>query len=151
MRINMRINPKKLPTLLAYLGAIPFIAGSLLLSFGVYNVPVLGGTAEMLRSYSFAIAVFMCGVHWGQYLQDPQARHFNLLMLSNGITVLLWIAYLMISFFVFSAMVIVAFMILLWIDYRLYESKSITWRYFRMRLTVTAVVCLSLALPFILF
>lgn len=147
----MQINARKLPLILAYLGALPFVAGSLLLTFGIYNVPVLGGTAELLRSYSFAIAVFMCGVHWGQYLQDPQARHFNLLMVSNVLTVVLWLAYLMISFFIFSAMVIAAFLALLWIDYKLYESNSITWRYFKMRMTVTAVVCVSLALPFTLF
>jgi hypothetical protein len=147
----MPINTRKLPMILAYLGALPFVAGSLLLTFGVYNVPVLGGTAELLRSYSFAIAVFMCGVHWGQYLQDPQGRHFNLLMVSNALTLLLWLAYLMISFFIFSAMVIAAFLTLLWIDYKLYESDSITWRYFKMRMTVTAVVCVSLALPFTLF
>jgi hypothetical protein len=146
----MQINTRKLPAILAYVGALPFVAGSLLFTFGVYNVPVLGGTAELLRSYSFAIAVFMCGVHWGQYLQDPQARHFNLLMISNALTVVLWLAYLLISFFIFSAMVIATFLALLWIDYQLYQSNSITWRYFKMRMGVTAVVCLSLALPFTL-
>jgi hypothetical protein len=136
-----------LPAILAGLGALPFLASSLLLTLGVYNLPLLGSTAEILRSYSLAIAVFMCGVHWGQYLQDTQARNLNLLMVSNVLTVICWLAYLVASFVVYFVIVIAIFLALLWVDYRLHKAGRITARYFKMRLAVTAVVCASLALP----
>ncbi|MEX0738920.1 MAG: DUF3429 domain-containing protein [Pseudohongiella sp.] len=134
-------------TLLAGLGALPFLVSSLLLTLGVYNLPLLGSTVEILRSYSLAIAVFMCGIHWGQYLQDTQARNLNLLMVSNVLTLICWLAYLVASFVVYFVIVIAVFLALLWVDYRLHKAGRITARYFRMRLAVTAVVCVSLALP----
>ncbi|HDZ08881.1 DUF3429 domain-containing protein [Pseudohongiella sp.] len=136
-----------LPAILAGLGALPFLVSSLLLTLGVYNLPLLGSTAEILRSYSLAIAVFMCGIHWGQYLQDTQARSLNLLMTSNVLTLILWFGFLVTSFVVYFVIVIAVFLALLWVDYRLHKAGRITARYFRMRLAVTAVVCASLALP----
>lgn len=136
-----------LPTILAGLGALPFLVSSLLLTLGVYDLPFLGSTAEILRSYSLAIAVFMCGIHWGQYLQDTQARSLNLLMTSNVLTLILWFGFLVTSFVVYFVIVIAVFLALLWVDYRLHKAGRITARYFRMRLAVTAVVCASLALP----
>jgi len=136
-----------LPVALAGLGALPFLVSSLLLTLGVYNLPLLGNTAEILRSYSLAIAVFMCGIHWGQYLQDSQARNLNLLMVSNALTLVCWLGFLMASFVVYFVIVIAVFVALLWVDYRLHKAGRITARYFRMRLAVTAVVCASLALP----
>lgn len=137
----------RMSTLLAGLGALPFLVSSLLLTLGVYNLPLLGSTVEILRSYSLAIAVFMCGIHWGQYLQDTQARNLNLLMVSNVLTLICWLAYLVASFVVYFVIVIAVFLALLWVDYRLHKAGRITARYFRMRLAVTAVVCVSLALP----
>lgn len=142
-------NPRyaHLPAILAGLGALPFLVSSLLLTLGVYDLPFLGSTAEILRSYSLAIAVFMCGIHWGQYLQDTQARSLNLLMTSNVLTLILWFGFLVTSFVVYFVIVIAVFLALLWVDYRLHKAGRITARYFRMRLAVTAVVCASLALP----
>lgn len=136
-----------LPAILAGLGALPFLVSSLLLTLGVYDLPLLGSTAEILRSYSLAIAVFMCGIHWGQYLQDTQARSLNLLMTSNVLTLILWFGFLVTSFAVYFVIVIAVFLALLWVDYRLHKAGRITARYFKMRLAVTAVVCASLALP----
>lgn len=136
-----------LPAVLAGLGALPFLVSSLLLTLGVDNLPVLGSTAEILRSYSLAIAVFMCGIHWGQYLQDTQARKFNLLMVSNVLTLICWLAFLVASFVAYFVIVIAVFLALLWVDYRLHKAGRITARYFKVRLAVTAVVCASLALP----
>lgn len=137
----------RLPIILAFTGALPIVASSLLLTFGVFNLPWIGSTAELLRSYSLAIAVFMCGIHWGQYLLDSHARNMNLLMASNVLTVVCWIAYVAASFRAYFVIVIAIFMTLLWIDYRLHQDGRITSRYFRMRLAVTLVVCISLALP----
>ena len=149
MMLSTDQNPSRvsLPALLAGLGALPFLASSLLLTLGVYNLPLLGSSAEILRSYSLAIAVFMCGIHWGQYLQDAQARNLNLLMVSNVLTVICWLAFLMASFVTYFVIVIAIFLVLLWVDYRLHKAGRITARYFRLRLAVTAVVCASLALP----
>lgn len=136
-----------LAVVLAGLGALPFLISSAMLTMGVYNLPLLGSTAEILRSYSLAIAVFMCGIHWGQYLQDTRARDMNLLMVSNVLTVICWISYVAASFRAYFVIVILIFLVLLWIDYRLHQDGRITSRYFRMRLAVTLVVCISLALP----
>lgn len=134
-----------LTTTLAGLGALPFVVGCLLLAVGIESLPLLGSTAELLRSYSLAIVVFMCGIHWGQYIQDTRARDLNLLVISNALTVICWLAFLVTSFVVYFVTVIANFLILLLLDYRLYKAGTISAAYLRMRLIVTSTVCLSLA------
>jgi hypothetical protein len=136
----------RLTATLAGLGALPFVFGCLLLVLGVDRLPIVGSTVELLRSYTLAIVVFMCGIHWGQYVQDTRARDLNLLLLSNALTVICWLTFLVASFLIYLVIGIAIFLILLWVDYRLHKAGRIADAYFRMRLIVTVVVCLSLAL-----
>lgn len=136
----------RLPTILAGLGALPFMLGSLLLALGVNELPALGSTTEIVRSYSLTIAVFLCGIHWGQYLHDTRARDLNLLIISNVLTVICWLAFLAVTPAAFLVIVVATFLALLGIDHRLQQAGVITAAYFRMRLAVTAVVCGSLVL-----
>jgi hypothetical protein len=131
---------------LALLGALPFIISSLLLMLDVMTLPLLGSVANLLSSYTLVIAVFLCGVHWGQYLQQPEQHSLNLLLISNALTVLLWFAWLLSPLHIFLALALAVFVVLLMIDMRLRLMNIISKSYFRTRILVTSIVCLFLAL-----
>jgi hypothetical protein len=131
---------------LALLGALPFVISSLLLALDINSLPLLGSVANLLSSYTLVIAVFMCGVHWGQYLQQPEEHSLNLLLISNILTVLLWFIWLLSPLHIFLAVALTVFVILLMIDMRLRLLNVISKSYFRTRMLVTGIVCLFLIL-----
>jgi hypothetical protein len=131
---------------LALLGALPFVISSLLLALDINSLPLLGSVANLLSSYTLVIAVFMCGVHWGQYLQQPEEHSLNLLLISNILTVLLWLIWLLSPLHIFLAVALTVFVILLMIDMRLRLLNVISKSYFRTRMLVTGIVCLFLIL-----
>ena len=131
---------------LALLGALPFVLCSLLLTLDIMNLPLLGSVPRLLSSYTLVIAVFMCGVHWGQYLQPASAHSLNLFIVSNVLTILLWIAWLLAPTDIFLFLALIVFVLLLLIDARLRLQQLIGKPYFRMRLLVTSIVCASLLL-----
>jgi hypothetical protein len=140
------MKPMPMTTRLALLGAIPFIFSTLLLSLDILNLPVVGSVVTLLGSYTLVIAVFMCGVHWGQYLQQSGNKAPNLLIISNVLTVLLWIVWLIVPIDIFLMLALAVFLILLYIDMRLRMGGIISKTYFRTRLLVTTVVCACLLL-----
>jgi hypothetical protein len=131
---------------LALLGALPFVISSLLLTLDINSLPLLGSVANLLSSYTLVIAVFMCGVHWGQYLQQPEEHSLNLLLISNILTVLLWFIWLLSPLHIFLAVALMVFVVLLMIDMRLRLLNVISKSYFRTRMLVTGIVCLFLTL-----
>jgi len=137
---------RQLTLRLALLGALPFAAFSVLLALGVRQIPWLGNVSELLSSYSLVIAVFMCGIHWGQYLQQNDQQFVNLFLVSNILTVLLWFAYLLVPVRLFLIFALIVFIAILLIDTRLLARSLITASYFKTRLIVTSVVGVFLLL-----
>ena len=127
-------------------GLIPFVGLTLFLAFGITVLPALGSTVQVLGLYSLMIAVFISGSHWGQHLALDDQWIVFLPITSNLITVILWLVFLACSFTVVTFTFVIAFMVLLGIDYKLFKTGHISDRYFHMRFVVTAIVCLMLAI-----
>jgi hypothetical protein len=81
---------------LAFAGALPFVAAALLLLAGHSSVPVLGSVSGIAASYGLLILAFMAGVQWGQRLSGI-ATSLDLFLISNGIALAGWFAYLLLS------------------------------------------------------
>ncbi len=130
---------------LTYAGAIPFIICAICLVTDIQQLPLIGSVESILAAYALVISTFLAGVHWGQHLQmDDTPWTISLPIISNIITVLLWIGFLILSFKLLLLLFVIAFAVLLMIDYRLFEKDLITVHYFRTRLYVSAIVMASL-------
>ena len=135
----------KIYSLLTYAGALPFIACALLPLIGVSAIQRIGSVDYIAAVYALTIVSFMAGVHWGMAL-DPQRTEWpvNLFLSSNAVTIMAWLALLTTTPKITLIMGILAFLYLLWVDYRLYSLKLLTAHYFQTRRHVTALVVLSL-------
>ncbi|MFL2529111.1 MAG: DUF3429 domain-containing protein [Candidatus Azotimanducaceae bacterium] len=131
----------KVSSYLIVAGLIPFVSFTLCFAFGVTALPLLGSIDQVLGLYSLTIAVFIAGSHWGQHLVLDDHWTVLLPITSNITAVILWLVFLVCSFKVLIFTCVIAFMILLGIDYRLFKSGHISSQYFRMRFIVTAIVC----------
>ena len=136
----------KVSSYLILAGLIPFVGLALFLAFGITALPVLGPTVQVLGLYSLMIAVFISGSHWGQHLTLDDQWAVILPITSNLVAVILWLVFLACSFIVITFTFVVAFAILLGIDYKLLKTGHISGHYFCMRFVVTAIVCLMLAI-----
>ena len=136
---------KKIPTYLTYFGAIPFVFCAVCLGFKIDQIGVLGSAKTILSLYGLVIALFLAGSHWGQHLHMNKSKWVSVLpIFSNVIAVLLWLGFLVLSFKMQMSMFIAAFVVLLIIDYRLFQMDFITRYYFQTRFFVSAIVIISL-------
>jgi hypothetical protein len=126
--------------LLTFAGTIPFIACTILQYGNAPKFNFLGSYIEIALIYGLVIASFMSGAHWGIYLSHKDRSPFNLFITSNILTVLIWLVYLLFSSSVFLLSLIIGFSLLLWIDYRLYQSEILSHEYIKTRTTVTFIV-----------
>ena len=131
---------------LTYAGAIPFIFCAMCLSIDIRQLPLLGSVEKILSIYGIVISSFLAGAHWGQHLHIQGFWNRALPILSNIIAVLLWLGFLMLSFKMLMAMFVAAFIILLFIDQRLFQIDLITRPYFQTRCIVSAIVVFSIVI-----
>jgi hypothetical protein len=132
---------------LAYAGALPFLACALLPWLGVDAIPPLGALNNIAALYTLAIVSFMAGAHWGIALYQPSiAEPIHLFLSSNAVTITIWLAFLVTTPDITLLIGVLAFLYLLWIDYRLYRMHRITADYWQTRCHVTAGVVISLLL-----
>jgi len=127
-----------------YAGILPFIICSGLLNFNITGIVWLGNVAHSLNIYSLIIISFIAGSHWGQHLYIQGKWSKLLPLLSNMLAVLLWLAVLVCSNKMLFSIYILAFIGLLWIDWRLLQSGLIVFKYFIARAIVTAIVVILL-------
>ena len=137
---------KKLYLYLTYAGALPFIICAVCLAFDITLIPLLGTTKQVLSVYALTIATFIAGNHWGQHLYMNNKWQYHLPILSNIIVITLWFGFLILPFRPLLAILIVAFLVLLIIDQRLFRHNLITRRYFQMRCFATAIVVSTLVI-----
>ncbi len=129
---------------LTYAGSIPFIFCAVCLIFGIQQMPLLGSIEKVLSIYGLVISSFLSGAHWGQHLYIQGFWHRVLPILSNIAAILLCFGFLMFSFKILMIMFVAAFVILLMIDHRLFQTALITRKYFQTRLLVSVIVIVSL-------
>ena len=136
---------KKFFPYLTYAGAIPFILCTVFLCSDIQELPFLGSVERILIVYGLMISSFLAGAHWGQHFHINKGQWSCYLpILSNVIAVLLWLGFLVLSFKIQIVMFITAFILLLIIDYRLFQIDVITRHYFQTRFVVSAIVIISL-------
>ena len=138
---------KKIFPFLTYAGALPFIICTMYLYMDIYKIPILGPVKSVLSIYGLVITSFLAGAHWGQHLNVHKEQwQYFLSIVSNIIAVMLWFSFLVLSFKMLMGMFVVAFIVLLIIDYWLYLENVITRYYFQTRLFVSVIVIISLTI-----
>lgn len=131
----------RLYRILALAGALPFLA-SAFMAIARIDVPVSAGL--LASSYGLAIVCFLCGVHWATCLYRQSEIPINLFLNSSCVVVAVWLAYLFGSLALALGMQVVALLVLLFIDYRLFTRELINHHYFVTRFEATALAVLSL-------
>ena len=129
---------------LIYLGGLPFVALSLALLTGEYTAEMEARLQSALGGYSFVIAAFMAGTHWGQHWHMREEVSFYLLVLSNVLAIALWVGLVLLAFKAALVLCSAVFIVLLGIDYTLLRLRQLEARYFAHRLRITVVVLASL-------
>ena len=137
---------RKLYPILTYAGVLPFVGCALMPLFGLQQLWNAGSFDQIAAAYGLAIVCFLCGAHWGTYLYHREKAPDNLYITSNVIVVACWFAFLMAAKAVTLFALILAFLCLLVIDYRLLKAGLLTDYYFRMRSVATAVAVAALAI-----
>ncbi len=136
---------RKLYPLLTYAGVLPFVGCALMPFLGLQQLWNLGSYDYIAAAYGLAIVCFLCGAHWGTYLYHRDRGPDNLFITSNVIVVACWFAFLMAAKAITLFVLILAFLCLLVIDYRLLKAGLLTDYYFRMRSIATAIAVVALA------
>lgn len=132
-------------SVLTYAGALPFIACALLPLLGVRSFGPLGSVAFIAAVYALVIVSFMAGVHWGTALYRPRPEGpVNLFLSSNAVTIAIWLVFLTATPKIALLASILAFLFLLWVDYRLHSIDLLTAHYLQTRRNVTVLVVVSL-------
>lgn len=121
---------------LALAGALPFLAGLADIMFwdGALTGPV--------QIYAAVIASFICGMHWGAALLSPRAGPVPLLLGSNVAALAAWgaaLAPVSTGFLMFAAL----FAALAAIDHFLHRAGTWPAWFWRLRLTISAIVVAS--------
>ena len=137
---------RKLYPILTYAGVLPFIGCALMPLVGMQALWNLGSFDQIAAAYGLAIVCFLCGAHWGTYLYNRTAAPDNLFITSNVIVVACWFAFLMAAQAITLFVLILAFLCLLFLDYRLLRAGLLTDYYFRMRTTATVIAVVALAI-----
>lgn len=135
---------KRLYSILAYAGALPFVACALLPYLGIDELRNIGSFDYIARVYGFGIVCFLTGVHWGTFLYKSEACPDNLFVTSNAVFLAVFFAFLLDAGALTLFVLVLAFVCLLYIDYRLLKVGLLDSDYFRLRVTVTSIAVVSL-------
>ncbi len=130
--------------LLAWAGALPFLACGLLPVFGVDSLGPLGDSRQVLAAYGLAIASFLCGSHWTFELTRPGHWGPSLFIVSNVLVIIAWVAFIAAPVKVALGVEAATFVALLAVDRRIHARGGTSADYWRLRQRVTAVVLLAL-------
>jgi len=127
---------------LTYAGAVPFVAGALLVLTG--NVlPLQVDVQLVLRAYSALIVSFLAGIHWQIGLSEPNSpRH--LLMTSNAFALAAWVTVFIEVGAAAWTLFAVLFAGLLMLDRRLLRRGLLPPWFYRLRFRITMIVVVVL-------
>ena len=127
-------------------GIAPFLACALLPFAGYETIDPFGSLEQLVAGYGLAILSFLTGIHWATQLYSPGKMPMNLFIVSNVIFLFVWLAYAAGGMTMTLLAQVIAFPVLLLIDYRLEKVGMITRHYLGMRSIATSVASLSLLL-----
>lgn len=136
---------KRLYSTLTYAGALPFVACAMMPYVGLPELANIGTFDYIARVYALAIVCFLAGAHWGTFLYRRDESPDNLFITSNTIFLAAFFAFLLDAPVLTLFILVLAFLCLLFVDYRLLRAGLLTSYYFRMRANATAIAVASLA------
>ena len=139
------MNDKRIYSILAMAGVTPFVACAILPLVGIDSIELLGPLPDVAAGYGLAIVSFLTGIHWATQIYDRHQTGFNLLIASNVVFVVVWLAYAIGTIGVALAAQILALLVLLGIDRWLLGNGVISAHYYRTRSAATTLAVLSLA------
>ncbi|MDJ0907089.1 MAG: DUF3429 domain-containing protein [Woeseiaceae bacterium] len=125
-------------------GALPFLACALLPAAGVESFGRLGSLHELAATYGLAILCFLTGIHWATQLYHGSPLPINLFIGSNVVFLAVLLAYVASSLKWALATQLIAYPLLLLLDYQLLQKGLISQHYLGMRFIATAVACFSI-------
>lgn len=125
-------------------GSLPFIGAAIAAAIGLDRFGPVSSITDAVVAYGLAIASFVAGTHWAVYLQYKASAPANLFVSSNVTVLAPWLAFVSASTRATIVVLVLTFLYLVFVDWRLRKSNLIESAYFRQRLAVTAVVCISL-------
>jgi hypothetical protein len=131
-------------TVLMLAGTLPFLACALLPAAGIESLGRLGPLDELAAVYGLAILSFLTGIHWATQLYGRAALPIDLFVGSNIVFLAVFIAFVASSLRWALATQLMAFPLLLVVDYNLLQRGLITQHYLGMRFIATALACFSL-------
>ena len=123
---------------------MPFLACASLSAAGIEDIEPFGRLDELASNYGMAILCFLTGIHWATQLYAREKVPFNLFTGSNVVFLAVWIAYVASSLTWALATQLVAFPLLLAVDFQLQQRGLISRHYLRMRFVATALACFAL-------
>ena len=139
------MNQEKLYQALIYAGTLPFVGVAILSLLGIETLAFLGATKVIAYAYALAIVSFIAGTHWGQYLVLEGQIKLNLFVISNVVTVVVWIGFLVGMQF-FGIVAAVGFVALVGVDFKMIEYNAITKLYLKTRIQATIITVLALGI-----
>lgn len=130
--------------LVTYAGALPFIACAMMLYSGIDTLGGIGSVSNISAVLALIIVSFIAGVHLGTYIFYHTQTPKQLLIISNVVAAISWLALLITETNIAIFVLIFAFIYLLIVDYLLKRELFISNNYFNTRLVVTLITTGSL-------
>jgi Protein of unknown function (DUF3429) len=135
------VNPTRFSQIMAWLGALPFIA-ALVLSLTPYRLHYWSFIVVLVSTYAGLIVTYIAGSHWGFAMQAPQKVGNKAIIWSHLITLLAWVGILfpswILSWFILTICLWAAYVV----DYYLIKNNA----YLKMRLQITTLVTFCLCI-----
>lgn len=138
------MNDSQTYSILAMAGVTPFVACALLPLMGIVAIEPFGPLDQLAAVYGLAIVSFLTGIHWATQIYKPEDSPFNLLLISNAVFLFAWFAYVLGSLEIALGAQLIALLVLLGVDRKLYSIALISRHYLGVRSVVTSLAVLSL-------
>ena len=138
------MSDSKTYSMLAMAGVTPFVACALLPLVGIATIEPFGALDRIAAIYGLDIVSFLTGIHRATQIYKPEDSPFNLLLASNAVFLFTWFAFVLGSLEIALGAQIVALLVLLAVDRRLYSIALLTRHYLGVRTVATSLAALSL-------
>ena len=125
-------------------GTIPFVAAAVAALAGIDSIWNVPSVTAAVVAYGLAIVSFVAGTHWGLYLQYRGSAPINLFVSSNAAVLVPWLTFVVASTESTLVALVLTFLFLAFVDWRLARANLVETAYLRLRLTATAIVCIAL-------
>ena len=135
-------NQKQLAITLMALGAAPFVALTALILLAARPGVLPASPAAMLHGYAVLIASFVAGLHWGVHFCKRTSD--SLYLISSGIVLMLWYSMSLVGTARGFATVLLGFVLLWVVEYRLSAQRVTTAWFWRVRNWVSGLVTFCL-------